>query len=419
MKRLPVIFPSMCPRSTRAASRAAWSLVLVAILGLCSAGCDKVRSFLFDVPTDEPPIPPLPTGSASAGEGSARRPFDVPDAGVPKVPLDPKVRRALKLPPRRASTSQLAFGKGRLGVLGKSALMALDTKTFTSTLTFPLEHPRGVLSLADGSLVAIGSVNTFRLSPQDPKPKLLPRVTLLPDSSLLADRVNPDRFWALPRSGGALFGFDAVSSYSALLLASTQWVELDGFDRRAIGLLRDGSFLYTSGTSFRQFYGSGKRQPVDGPSRDVWRILPGARPDNAWVFAGKTATLYIIIAGKLEKQRTVELETTPFDAESSGSYLAVLELAQPGEAPWGFVLEVFDGAGKRRLRAPLDAVESFDEDWAEKLTENRSVAVFADPPLVAVGGDTHVDVWAADKGSTLFSGDPTRNAPIPAKPPEK
>jgi hypothetical protein len=325
------------------------------------------------------------------------------------LPLDPKLRRALKLSPRRAAPSLVACGKGRIGVVTEDALLVRGTSAYAETLRFPLERPRGVLALADGSLVGIGAANTLRLLPHDAKPKLLPKVPFLPDSSLLADRVNPDRFWNLPRASGALFGFDAVQGGSAVLSASA-WIDIDGYDRRAMGSLRDGSFLYTSGTGFRQFYGAGRREPVLGDSRDVWRILPAARPDSTWVFTGKKATLYMVLAGKLEKQRTLELETTPFDAESSGDTLAVLELAQPDDAPWSFVLEVFDSGGKRRFRAPLDAVETFGDDWAKRLTENRAVAVCAGPRgtaderLVAVGGATHLDVWGADKGERLFSG---------------
>jgi hypothetical protein len=372
----------------------------LAAIVFSTSGCSKVRSLFFDAPPEEPPFMPTPKGSASA---EPRFRLIVPDAGVKPLPLDPKVRRSLKLSPRRASTSRIALGKGRLGVLTESALLVRSTTTFDQTLTFPLERPRGLLGLTDGSLVALGGANTLRLLPQDTKPKLFPRVTLLPDSSLLSDRVNPDRLWVLPRSGSILFAFDVVEGGSSLLAPSAS-VDLDAFDRRAIGSLRDGSFLYTSGGGYRQFYGLGKREPIVGESRDVFRILPGARPDTAWVFHAKDATLYMVLNGKLEKQRSIALETTPFDAESSGGYLAVLELAQPEDAAWSFLLEVFDGTGKRRLRAPLDAIESFDDDWLDKLTENRSVAVQSEPPLVAVGGPTHVDVWAADKGTHLFGG---------------
>lgn len=365
------------------------------------SGCDQARTFLFDVPPEAPPIPPRPAGSASG----TPHPLSLPagDGGVRPLPLDPKLRRALKLAPRRASPSLVACGKDRIGVITEDAFLVRSTAAYAETLRFPLEHPRGVLGLADGSLVAIGSENTLRLLPHDTKPKLLPKVPLLPDSSLFADRASPDRFWTLPRAGGTLFGFEAIGEGGAVL-ASTAWVELDGFDRRAMGSLRDGSFLYTSGSGFRQFYGAGKREPVVGESRDVWRILPASRPDSAWVFTGRRATLYMVLAGKLEKQRSLELETSPFDAESSAGTLAVLELAQPDDAPWSFVLEVFDGSGKRRFRAPLDAAETYGPDWAQRVMENRAIAVCANPGVVAVGGATHLDVFGAEKGERLFSG---------------
>jgi hypothetical protein len=392
---------------TRAAAlaRLAASLAVLSSFLFAVAGCEKIQSFLFDVPSDAPPIPP----QIPAASGSARpRPpsSELADAGAApaRVPLDPKLRRALKLSPRRAAPSLVACGKGRIGVVTEDALLVRSTSAYAETLKFPLEGPRGVLALGDGSLVGIGAANTLRLLPHDSKPKLLPKAPFLPDSSLLADRVNPDRFWNLPRVGGTLFGFDAVQSGASVLGASA-WIEIDGYDRRAIGSLRDGSFLYTSGTGFRQFYGAGKREPVLGDSRDVWRILPAARPDSTWVFSRNEARLYMVLGGKLEKQRTIALETTPFDAESSGNTLAVLELAQPDDAPWGFVLEVFDAGGKRRFRAQLEAVETFGADWAKRLSDNRAIAVCSEPRVVAVGGATHLDVWGTDKGERLFNGE--------------
>jgi hypothetical protein len=254
-------------------------------------------------------------------------------------------------------------------VVTEDAMLVRSTSAYAETLRFPLEGPRGILALGDGSLVGIGAANTLRLLPHDSKPKLLPKAPFLPDSSLLADRVNPDRFWNLPRVGGTLFGFDAVQT-GASVLGATAWIEIDGYDRRAMGSLRDGSFLYTSGTGFRQFYGAGKREPVLGDSRDVWRILPAARPDSTWVFSRNEARLYMVL-----------------------------------DAPWGFVLEVFDAGGKRRFRAQLEAVETFGTDWAKRLSENRAIAVCSEPRVVAVGGATHLDVWGADRGERLFNGE--------------
>jgi hypothetical protein len=106
--------------------------------------------------------------------------------------------------------------------------------------------------------------------------------------------------------------------------------------------------------------------------------------------------------GKLGRLQTVNLETDPFDADAAGTFLAVLELDQPSDAPGTFVLEVFEVSGKRRFRETLPAVEALDEDWAARLTENRNIAVSADPPRVAVGGPTALTVFDASTGARVF-----------------
>jgi hypothetical protein len=83
--------------------------------------------------------------------------------------------------------------------------------------------------------------------------------------------------------------------------------------------------------------------------------------------------------------------------------LAVLELSQPDDASWAFVLEVFGVDGKRRCRVPLPAEETLDEGWVARLVGDRGLVLSADPPLVAVGGRRHVDVFGARDGSHVFS----------------
>jgi hypothetical protein len=99
----------------------------------------------------------------------------------------------------------------------------------------------------------------------------------------------------------------------------------------------------------------------------------------------------------------VTLEADPFDADSSGGLLAVLELDQPEDAPWTFVLEIFDVSGKRHFKETLPALETLDQDWVQRMTENRSIAISADAHRVAVGGPTGLTVFDTDKGSRLFA----------------
>src|SRR5262249_13737728 len=154
-------------------------------------------------------------------------------------------------------------------------------------------------------------------------------------------------------------------------LITDVWVSLDGYDSQALGSLRDGSFLYTAPPGFRQFFGPTKKDDIAGDPHDVSRILPGSRTDTVWIIRPASAELHRILAGKLVLLRSIALETMPYDVDADGPYLAVLELAQPSDAPWSFKLEVFDVDGARHLHEALPAEESLDpKAWLSIMKRN-------------------------------------------------
>jgi hypothetical protein len=347
-----------------------------------------------DVPSARPGAAPS-TQAASAAPVDAGRP--------PPVPLDPAVRRRMKLPPRRSHVSSLAFGKGRLGQIAGDELIVRDGATYRVELKFEVHKPRVVAPLADGSLLCPGEKRTLRLLWHDQKPRLYPPIPNLPGFQIFADRVDAERMWSISASGKTLFGY-ALAEGRGDLLAPKEWVELDGFDRRAFGLLRDGSFVYSTNSGFTRFRGTGRKEPLQAISTAVVRVLPGSRPDTVWLLhLDRRASLHSLVGGKLARLETVTLEADPFDADSAGRFLAVLELDQPSDGPWTFVLEVFDVSGKRQFREALPTVESLDQDWIERLTENRGLALSSDPPRVAIGGPTELTVFDARNGTKVFA----------------
>jgi hypothetical protein len=350
-----------------------------------------IRKGLAPTTVEAPPAsPPSAAPSASA-------------APAPHLLLDPAVRRKMRLAPRQGATLTLAFGKGRLGQLTPGGLAVRDGATYRVKLTLDLEKPRAVAALADGSLFCPGEARTLRLLWHDEKPRVYPPSPILPGSQIFADRVDSERVWSMTASGKTLFGYDLTEEKRALL-APKEWVELDGFDHHALGSLRDGSFMYTTDSGFSRFHRAGKKEAVQANSTDVVRVLPASRPDTVWlVRLDRRVSLQSLVGGKLARVETVNLEADPFDADSAGGLLAVLELDQPSDAPWTFVLEVFDVSGKRQFRETLPAVESLDQDWFERLTENRGLAISADPPRVAIGGPTALTVFDARNGTKVFA----------------
>jgi hypothetical protein len=367
---------------------------------LCLAfemGCERASRLFQNGPDKSPRRTPPSPSAAEPG-----RVPGAPDAGRPHLKLDLAIRRKMKLALRGIPASDLAFGKGRFGALTDDSLVVRDVPRFAETLQLPLERPRALATLADGSLLAAGAARSFRLLPQDVKSIPVSRILLFPDSSLFGDRQNPDRVWVLPAFSKTLFGYDAVRGSGALQVAA-QWIDLEEYDLRALTSIRDGSFLYTTSSGLVQFYGMGKKEPVGAALQGSFRLLPASRPDTVWAVADRSARLFRILTGRLTPLKSVELEVAAYDATAAGELLAVLELSQPDDAPWSFVLEVFDVGGQRRCRVPLPAEETLDDDWVARLIRDRGLALSADPPLVAVGGRTHADVFGARDGSRVFS----------------
>lgn len=371
---------------------------VLALLG--ALGCDQAKSLLELPRTADSRPKAAPSASGRATEGLHR-----PDAGSPSFPLEPRVRRAMKLAPLRVHEQGVALGKGRVAVLEDDALAVRSTMRSEDVLRFPMHQPRTLAVTADGSFLAADDIHTLWLLWHDAKPHRLPRLVMLPTSSLFADRQTVDRFWVTASKGDTLFGYELAATTLPLLVAR-DWISLDGYDGRLFASLRDGSFLYSTSAGLRQFYGPNRKEDVDAPVGYGFRLLPGSRVDTVWLVAKDKATLHRLLFGKLRPLKTVEFSAMALDVDADGEYLAALELVQTENEPWSFTLEVFDVTGKRRLKEPFSAEESLDPNgWARALLQNRHLSIRADdPPLVAVGGPDELTVLRADDGTRVLTG---------------
>lgn len=345
---------------------------------------------------------PSPLSSAEKKAALARRLLDAGAEKPPHVELDLATRRKMKIGARRADTSTIAFGKGRLGRLTRGGLETIDTSHFDHVVHVAMGTVTGLVAMADGSFVATGRDGIYRLLPADDRARSFAPAPLTSGAALLPDRTNPDRFWVLP-PGLTLLAYDAVPSTDVVSLPA-EWVDLPDYDRRALGSLRDGAFLYTTDGAFERFYGEGEHQKVSISPDGVFEVLPGSRPDTVWVARhDQTVTLYLLVEDKATRLSRVKLEEPAFEMAAAGKYLASLELREPDDAPWRFVLEVFDVGGRRVVRAELPADESLGEDWLARLARDRNLAVSAEPDLVAVGGPTSLEVFEIATGRRVFS----------------
>jgi hypothetical protein len=329
---------------------------------------------------------------------------------VPEVPLDVKLRRAMKLGPERVHEPGVAIGKGRVGVLVHDALVVRDTTKLEQVASIPMHDPRALVVTADGSLLAADEVHTVWLLAHDKKPRKLRPIVLLSQSMVFPDRGTPARVWVVAAGGSTLFQYALGSSDFPVLLAQ-DWAPVDGYDGRLFGSLRDGSFMYSTATGFRRFFGGAYKEEVEGGTRDAFRLLPASRVDTLWLVTTSRAVLYRLVAGKLYELRSIMLSTMALDVDADGEYLAVLELAQPDNAPWTMVLEVFDVNGARHVRESFPTTESLSSrHWVAALLRNRRLSIRADDenPLVALGGPDELHLLRADTGA--------RVVPAPAPP---
>lgn len=346
---------------------------------------------------------PSPLASAQNKALLGRRLLDAGVEKPPHVELDLATRRKMKIGPRRADISTLAFGKGRLGRLTPGGLDTIDTSRFTEVVHVAMGTVTGLVTMADGSFVATGRDGIYRLLPADDRARSFAPAPLTSGAALLPDRTNPDRFWVLP-PGLTLLAYDAIASTDVVSLPA-EWVDLPDYDRRALGSLRDGAFVYTTDKDMQRFYGEGEHQKLSISPDGVFQLLPGSRPDTVWVARhDRTVTLYLLVGDKATRLTRVKLEEPAFEMAAAGKYLASLELREPDDAPWRFVLEVFDVGGRRDFRVELPADESLGEDWLARLVRDRNLAVSADPDFVAVGGPTSLDVFEIATGRRVFSG---------------
>jgi hypothetical protein len=308
--------------------------------------------------------------------------------------------------PRSVPAERLAFGRDRLGQLTAAALVVRDTRSFQVVVELPLEAPRRLVGLGDGSLLVAGGERVFRLPKAAARPEEHGRVTLFADSAILPDARDARRLWVAHPGDRTLYLYQLEDRGPPGMLPFEQLLPVEGCDGRGLTTLGDGSFACTTAAGLRHFWPEGKRVdlPLPPASGGVWRLLPTNRIDQVWVAREKGKLELYQLGAAAAPLRTLELRDQPIDIAAQGKSVAVVSVAHPrGEARRWSIL-VLDEQGKELMQAVIPGAENVAaDDWVAKLLLDRSVVLSRDEAQVAVGGPSSLAVWDIASARELFS----------------
>jgi hypothetical protein len=377
--------------------------ILLSCLPLASAAC---RSG---------PEPPEQRGPATRGSGAL--PFELsPRVERPissAVVAFEKTVQAAKLRPPALGTHapRLAFGKGVFGQLSSGELRVFDSTDFGLLATVPIESPRALLAMADGSLLAVGARAMLRWERDKKRPTTLPRPVLLPDAELYADPQQADVLWVFDagQHGGAVPSPPTLSrcrltpSETPVLLPE-QTIELASPRGGVFGPTREGVWLYATPGHVERFSPGGlrlSRLTLGEQVLPTW-VLPVRRLDQSLWLEESGNLARVLVSSSYKQLAQAKLGGTALSADvgDEGRLLAVVVLSGPGPR---FALELLDQELAQLGRAALPSDEPTGaDDWVNAVTANQNVVAAPREPRVAVGGPLRVSIFDA-RGNQVFS----------------
>jgi len=315
----------------------------------------------------------------------------------------------LSVPPRRSHEPQLAFGKGVFGQLTHDALVVYDTTDFRALASEPLESPRALLALADGSLLALGSRHMLRWQRDQKRATPLARPLVLPGVELYADAQQADLIWIFDggSASATLRGYRLQPEAGASALPE-QSVELSSAGRGVFGASREGVWLYCTTGHVERLSPGGLRLPgltVPNGPLPTW-IVPTRRLDQSlWLDeSGHVARVLVTPTYKLLSSAQLPGTVADVAVGDEGRLLASVVVTGPGPR---FELVLLDAALAERGRVVLPAeAPTGADDWIQVVTENQRVAVAPRSERVAVGGPTRVTIF--DAGANKVFSIPSR-----------
>jgi hypothetical protein len=376
-------------------------------LALLVSACDLAER--FEWPMSDPPEP---------RSDMPRLPQLAPQKPAAAPPIANEVLRTvaglrntkLDLQPRAAPAQTLAFGAKRLAQLGSDALIVRQLPGLEVIVRRSMGRARAVIELVDGSFFVVDESQSYWLGSAAKKLTVLRRVPLLPGSWLLADRRFPQQLWTAQGVTGSLYAYTLDGSEDGALMLKT-FFDLEEYDGRGLGLLKDGSFIYTTAEEFRRFFSIAKKMSLQPPQglEGPLRFFSARRLDQVWIAEASGKLSLAQLGQNMSVVQSLELEPAPYDLDINDDFIATVHEERParGERPANLErrwrLTVYDVKGVRRFAADLpgDPASGDGENWVAAVTRNKSVVLSRQGAFVAVGGATWLGVWNATSGEAL------------------
>jgi hypothetical protein len=353
-------------------------------LAAAVAGCKKA-----------PPPAPLavPSGQSEEDVRAERAQHAVVEALA-------SVRARLSLAAPAWELQPLATGRRLLVRVTSDKLEAYRLPDAKLALEKPLDGPRGVVTIAGGSVVAVGKAESFRIDPGATEPVRLPSLVYMPGTLLLPERRDSGSLWSVERSTRSLLKQSLVSGPKVI---PGEAVALEGYDGGPITMLRDGAALFRAGREIRRAMPGSRPRVFRGSELEPWRLLPGRRIDEAWAVASDGTVEHWQLTDRVRVVHRFGLGAPPFDVAANDTHLAAVVVEEGGPGPRRFLLRVFDGEGKRVIERVLSPDRpARGEDWAAKAVANRHVVLGESEPIVAVGGPGSLQIWSLPAGNQLL-----------------
>jgi len=356
-------------------------------------------------PPNAPLAPPRVAPETAPPLASGARPSIAVGEAADAPRLD---TRHLEIAPRPVPEQRISLSARRLAWVSDTEVSVYSLPDVVRVVRKPLPSADAgmapkVIPLIGGSFFALVSDSVLRISQGASEFRRFPRASLLGMSWVFPDRSDVTRWWALSWRGGTLLRYDVADSSSSQLLPTAE-VELQSFDGRAFGALRDGAVVYSSPAGLvRRFVGGRTRSWANAAqAAGVWRVLPGRTEAEAWVVFADGRVQRRSLARWGSPLAEVSLNGTPYSVDASPRGLAVVVVRRGPDDQKQWFVELWSQQGLRTFAAPLPAEAPGGGDWVARATADRDVAVSARWPLVAVGGAHRLTVFETTSGAVRY-----------------